>query len=184
MITSQGNPPLHCASEKQASLEVISALMQTHPAAALTSNESGFKPFQLCVKGAKGRSLDERLEITRLFILPGADMAVIKSELKDIYGKKFDTFDHEKKEVLQPADMVQLALSINVSLTRLQLADDQPIARDEFADACTRHVFDTAPNQLAAQKHALAGLSSLRSFGEAYRVVQATGTMGLRQAKR
>jgi len=75
---------------------------------------------------------------------------------------------------LQPANMVQLALSIKVSLAELQLAEDRPITRAEFVDACTRHVLDrgTASKLLAASKHALVGSSSLKSLGEAYRLVQ------------
>jgi len=70
--------------------------------------------------------------------------------------------------------MVQLALSIKVSLAQLQLTEDRPIKRAEFVNACTKYVLDcdTANNLLAASKHALAGLSSLRSLGEAYRLVQ------------
>jgi len=172
--------PLHLASRYQASLEVISALVQANPAAArMVNKKSGLKPFSLWLNHAENMSPDQRLAVTRLFILPGADMSVIKSELDNIYGKKFDEFDPEKKEVLQPADVVQVALSINISLARLQLAEDEPIARAEFIDTCTRHVLDSAPVLSAGQKHALAGMSSLLSFGEAYRLVQCQRNNGL-----
>jgi len=174
-LVQDGNLPLHLASDQQqAHVQVIATLVQVNPAATLTANKSEFTPFQLWVARAKNCSLDERLEISRLLISPDADTATIKSELSEFCGKKFQQLDSANEGVLQPANMVQLALSIKVSLAQLQLTEDRPIKRAEFVDACTKYVLDcdTANNLLAASKHALAGLSSLRSLGEAYRLVQ------------
>jgi len=170
-----GNLPLHIASnKKQADVQVMCALVQANPAAVLTANKGASTPFQLWVARAQNSSLSEHLEISRLLISPDADIAAIKSELSEICGKKFEEFDSANEGVLQPANMVQLALSIKVSLAQLQLVQDQPITRTEFVDACTRYVLDrgTASILLAASKHAFAGLVSLKALGEAYRLVQ------------
>jgi len=169
-------------------VQVIAALVQVNPAAALTANTSEFTPFQMWIARAKDSSLDERLEISRLLISPDADTAAIKSELSEICGKKFEEFDSANEGVLQPANMVQLALSVKVSLAQLQLVQlvqDRPITRAEFVDACTRYVLDrgTASNLLAASKHALAGLVSLKSLGDAYRLVQGQRGKGVKTIK-
>jgi len=95
-----------------------------------------------------------------------------KNELEEMCGRTFDKIDLDKEGVLQPENMVQLAVSIKVSLATLLIAEDQPIARATFVFACMRHIFDTAPDVLEAKKHALAGLTSLRCLGKAYELVQ------------
>jgi len=169
---------VHLSSDKtQADVQVISALVQSNPAAALAANKGGHTPFTLWRARAKNSSLDDRLEISRLLIpLDGADTVAIKSELSEICGKKYEEFDSAKGGVLQPEGMVQLSFAIKVSLARLQLAEDKHITKVDFVNACMRHVFDCGTSSnlhvLAALKHANAGLSSLRSLGEAYRLVQ------------
>jgi len=118
--------------------------------------------------------LSASLLISRLLISPDADTAVIKSELTKFFDKKFKEFDSADEGVLQPASMVKLALTIKVSLARLQLVEDQPIARAQFVNACTRHIWDRGTVRNLS-KHAIAkavGLSSLSSLGNTYRLVQ------------
>jgi len=181
-----GDLPLHLASDqKQARVQVIAALVQVNPAAALTANKSEFTPFQMWIARANDSSLHERLEISRLLISPNVDTAAIKSELSEICGKKFQEFDSANEGVLQSANMVQLALSIKVSLAQLQLVQGRPITRAEFVNACTRYVLDrgTASILLAASKHALAGLVSLKSLGDAYRLVKGQRGKGVETIK-